>query len=93
MSERERVKAKRQYVVTEIVVTGRGEIPLDMLRFDRCSPASSDDVSAILNGRADHRIAVEIRLYRFSPDGSKATVARWHSFGWDVISDTGTATP
>lgn len=79
---------KREYVATEVVVTGRGEIPLDMLRYDRCVVATGADVTAVADGQAN-RSVVKIHLVRFSPEGSKATAARWASFGWTVVSDTG----
>lgn len=79
---------KREYVATEVVVTGKGEIPLDMLRYDRCVPATGHDVTEIVSGQAN-RTVVKVHLVRYSPEGSKATAARWESFGWKVVSDTG----
>ena len=60
----------------EYVVTGRGDFPLDMLRYDRCWPMSSSDVA-----RLEHLTSREPRsVLMMSYD--KPTIERWSSFGW-----------
>lgn len=63
----------------EFVVEGRGEFPLDMLRYDRCWPASIDDTLRIPR---DH-LAIDRQI---GLAGLKVpTAARWASFGWKVV--------
>lgn len=72
-------KTKKMYE-SFIVVEGRGTFPMDMLRYDRCFPASELDSSiANMDG---HRALILCRRSESSPDPTKG---RWNSFGWDVI--------
>ena len=64
----------------EYVVTGRGEFPTDMLRYDACWPLSSSDVAKIDYGRSTSREARSILIASYS----KPTLERWSSFGWSV---------
>jgi len=64
-------------------VTGRGQFPVDMLRYDLAHPRSESDAGIIedsLNRRgpqAEHEVKLE---------GMKQpTVDRWSSFGWQVV--------
>lgn len=74
------------------VVRGRGEFPIDMLRYDSCVPATEKDVMRMLNTLYGSDVYVEgpinrdVKLRRFYPVGGTAapTVARWVSFGWEV---------
>lgn len=59
----------------EYYVTGSGEFPTDMLRYDACWPASTDDA---LNLTETKRRS--IRLFSYT----EPTVARWSSFLWAV---------
>jgi hypothetical protein len=70
-------------------VEGVGPFPFDMLRYDGCYPASSEDATAM--GRSNPKIARRVRLTTlrgFLPDVNPAnvgpTTARWLSFGWRV---------
>lgn len=82
-------KAAKQY---EFTVEGRGEFPLDMLRYDRCWPKrESEDVGAIEKsfrqtqlGAAD-LYAVRLRGLR------EPEAARWKSFGWRVTDSRAVA--
>ena len=56
-------------------VTGVGDVPIDMLRYDAAYPCVSDSVSRM---RGTERRTVEMASYR------KPTVDRWASFGWTV---------
>jgi hypothetical protein len=78
---------KTKYVPTVITVNGRGSFPLDMLRYDRCVPLESIDCERIDDVEYTERRTV--RLVRYSEQGSKATAARWSSFGWTILTDEG----
>ncbi len=78
-------------------VEGTGEFPRDMLKYDDCYPATDEDrviVDAEF-GSADHILFDGTNLRRnrvtlvssASPDRFPKipTVARWESFGWDVV--------
>lgn len=80
-------------------VSGRGEFPMDMLRYDECYPVGPDDVAAI---RATFDMSddaprgpYEVRLlHRGEGQGyPKPTVARWNSFCWGVIDIDGKGPP
>lgn len=65
-------------------VKGGGTFPFDMLRYDGCHPASSEDVSSMLddiNGR-------RVRLHHVISPGERVdaipTKGRWASFAWAV---------
>ena len=70
----------------KIVVVGRGPFPLDMLRYDQCCPATSEDAGAIHysgldRASRDKRVVTLNSMRRVAP-----TFGRWESFGWTVIS-------
>lgn len=60
------------------------DFPLDMLRYDSCWPATSDDVSKIthsLEKRGDRPVFdVELRKYCETKANPGVTHARWMSF-------------
>jgi hypothetical protein len=58
-------------------VTGRGQFPFDMLRYDQAWPADSDAASKLSAEESiyDRR---SVKLYSYRPP----TVDRWNSFGW-----------
>ena len=58
----------------EYIVTGRGEFPWDMLRYDRCWPMSSSDVGKLDATREPRSILI--------CSYTQPTLARWSSFGW-----------
>lgn len=62
-------------------VSGRGRIPLDMLRYDRASPFNVNDVAELegsLFGEPTNTNEITLISYR------APTVARWQSFLWTV---------
>lgn len=63
-------------------VSGVGEFPFDMLRYDGCHPVSSTDVAAMFaKGRRDvNMIGYTTRR------GDYPTKGRWESFLWRVTS-------
>jgi hypothetical protein len=67
-------------------VMGRGEFPLDMLRYDQCHPYRSEDAAAIgYNSRYDDPSQIRtVVLVTTSPNSP--TPARWSSFLWGCKS-------
>ena len=62
-------------------VTGFGEFPLDMLRYDACHPATEADTAVIEHSRERRSVNVEqTSAQRHDP----WTVGRWSSFGWTI---------
>lgn len=64
---------------TEVfIVSGAGEFPIDMLRYDACWPASEADSSEITSNGL-RRVALRHRsLFPLTP-------GRWNSFGWKIV--------
>lgn len=66
------------------MVEGRGAFPVDMLRYDRCHPRSSEDAANLLG--TDKRI---VELIKFVENKDQVpTEGRWNSFGWNVLKKT-----
>lgn len=65
-------------------VRGRGEFPLDMLRYDSCWPFSSLDAVKMRREGEKREVVLRTVVYK---SGVVATVGRWHSFGWKVLND------
>lgn len=64
------------------LIRGHGRFPVDMLRYDNCSPALESDSYAIINtfnDWSDYEIIVKKMVPRGYSD--KFTVGRWESFG------------
>ncbi len=83
--------ARKTHTIQTIEVAGRGEFPMDMLRYDMACPVRGEDVALIgaLCWQANAEGYAEgatwenpIRLHVFMPGGP--TIARWLSFGWSV---------
>ncbi len=65
---------------TTFEVTGRGEFPIDMLRYDCCFPNTGSDSAAIM-----HDGTRTVSLVKYHADKEPLiTDARWNSFGWGV---------
>lgn len=62
----------------KFTVQGSGYFPFDMLRYDACYPATSDD-AASLNLKEARTITL------ISAMVAQPTEGRWRSFGWQVI--------
>ncbi len=75
---RKQLKIYKSY----LVVSGNGDFPLDMLRYDQCCPNNWTDMSA-LKGEEFR----ESMLSRYSMSGKPADKDRWRSFGWIVVSE------
>ncbi|MGW8181735.1 MAG: hypothetical protein ACWGQW_23640 [bacterium] len=65
-------------------------VPLEMMRYDRCTPFEQADVSELAClevGIADESIApIQMVHYEHGNKNWKPTEARWRSFGWMVQS-------
>lgn len=61
-------------------VTGRGDFPWDMLRHDRCFPATGEDAAKL--PRPDSPTQRAIRMVAMQL--CDITIGRWESFGWAV---------
>lgn len=71
--------------VFSFTVSGSGEFPFDMLRFDSCWPRTGHDVSLMTMTYANSGVSPpkrEIKMESVSRGGP--TVERWVSFGWAV---------
>lgn len=71
--------------MTLIIAKGRGTFPIDMLRYDRCSPRTGQDSTKITHsvryGGNSGPWEIELVTERRS-----VTVDRWASFGWQVTT-------
>ena len=64
-------------------VSGRGPVPMDMLRYDGAYPATSGDAARVVDLSNEPRT---VRLVHAAPVKSwRPEVARWSSFGWEVL--------
>lgn len=70
--------------VQEFYVRGNGVFPFDMLRYDQCWPAGSDDAYKVGMTRddPDYFKLRTIKLVRYAPVNVGPTSARWSSFMW-----------
>jgi len=75
----------------EFEVKGKGDIPFDMLRYDYCYPATSEDaVNLASSWYSDRPLDTRTIKLRRIVFGAKTmpTTARWKSFGWVVVLDS-----
>ena len=81
----------------EFEVQGHGYFPVDMLRYDSCHPATSEDASNIIvevgriNDRGNYTKPRTVTLRHTGDFNWRPTDARWESFGWKVIHHYKTA--
>ena len=70
----------------EATVEVRGAFPVDMLRYDRCHPASGEDAHAIAQSLAQHpHEPYRVVLKALSRSREHWTKARWRSFGAEIV--------
>ena len=70
----------------EATVEVNGAFPVDMLRYDRCYPASEEDAKAIAQSLAGtEREPYRVTVKALSPSREHWTKARWRSFGAVVV--------
>jgi len=69
------------------VVEGTGDFPIDMLRYDTCSPETEADSAFVTSSFVTPNEKRTIRLKRLIANKQlKPTEGRWKSFGWKVDS-------
>jgi hypothetical protein len=68
--------------IVVFVVEGRGEFPIDMLRYDQCWPRREIDSGTIRRTNETRKV----ELMCINTTGRKPTEARWKSFGWTVTT-------
>lgn len=61
-------------------VTGTGEFPVDMLRYDQAFPNTGDDARMISATRCIDSVGITLRSIK------PPTVDRWKSFGWAITT-------
>lgn len=68
-------------------VTGSGQFPIDMLRYDRCCPEREEDSSHIISSLESPVGEHSVQIIKFAENRQwRPTAARWKSFGWDILS-------
>lgn len=66
-------------------VTGSGDFPFDMLRYDSCWPACESESAKIAIGSYAEPLGMRTVALACKPGDnwrSVPNVKRWHSFGW-----------
>lgn len=75
--------------VNYAIVRGKLPFPVDMLRYDKCYPATEQDSMLILQSierewPGEFKIT-EISVGIIFEKGTSLTIARWESFGWTAL--------
>lgn len=69
---------RNEFELRHFTVTGSGQFPMDMLRYDNCWPYTSEDaVNMTEHGRRSIHL---VTRYRGAP-----TAGRWASFAWKCV--------
>lgn len=66
-------------------VTGSGNFPTDMLRYDRCWPRT--ELDSVKVGIRSLKAAGEREIRLTSASAKPPTAGRWKSFGWTIVGD------
>ena len=70
-------------------VRGKGPFPFDMLRYDSCFPTDGESAARMHYSRVEtignNLRDVTLTAVGYTPCGGGPTVARWESFGWNVV--------
>lgn len=82
-----------KYIYTFKVFVRLGSFPIDMLRYDRCTPATENDSGKIAGmcsrGYPREQEEATVTLTGYSQTRTPhITEARWKSFGCDVVRDS-----
>lgn len=75
--------------MTSFIVEGTGMFPHDMLRYDRCWPASSNDAANLAWDEGEmplERRQIELEFQHMNHFDQRPTAARWLRFGWRVVA-------
>lgn len=68
------------------IATGRGEFPLDMLRYDSCWPRYEVGTCHMnVEGYREIQVTTYVKDGRRNPSIQDFTPARWKSFGWNLV--------
>jgi len=78
----------KKSLIDNFTVVGNISFPIDMLRYDACYPACSQDAARIENSMKFLEHGKEVTL-RCTPNKSAPTNERWLSFGWKVTAING----
>ena len=62
-------------------VTGKGQFPFDMLRYDQCFPLYQSDSQIMRYPSDDDQV---VALGHWGPSSWEPTKARWRSYHWTV---------
>jgi hypothetical protein len=66
-------------------ITGSGEFPIDMLRYDSCSPYSESDSYLISNTFKNYeKWEIYVKCRPLEKKRSPWTIGRWQSFGVQI---------
>lgn len=70
-----------------VTVCGSTTFPVDMLRYDRCVPATETDAAIIERTivHADVTAMIVLNMYSVKPR-MWPTDGRWLTFGWRIVS-------
>lgn len=66
-----------------VTVSGTGDFPVDMLRYDRCTPEHETDSGLIARSFAplySEKLQINLLYVDREP-----TEARWKSFSWEIV--------
>lgn len=74
----------KRYLYT-VRVEGNLPFPIDMLRYDRCTPKSESDSSFILESLDPMAGRVKLEVVHTDGSGWSPTDGRWQSFGWEIL--------
>lgn len=86
---RKHYKRETRFVSVLTVHVPDARALIDMLRYDRCCPATereSAKIERLMDRRAEPADRI-IRLLRFGPSGEPATEGRWRSFACRVLDE------
>ena len=78
--------AKNEDRIWHAEVVGSYSFPMDMLRYDKCLPATEVDSNTILESiEQPYEKMFKVEVYGKGISGP--TSGRWASFGWKVVSN------
>lgn len=72
----------------KISVSGSGEFPIDMLRFDGCFPLSEGDSNLISSSLRAGYVNVKTKVVLLKPNGYKhwsPSYSKWKSAGREIV--------
>jgi hypothetical protein len=87
--------AAMKYIISFTVISKKpfNDFPIDMLRYDRCFPATDEDALNIstrilIDGEEKEPVRVKLLKYAETKEtGFQISHSRWESFGWTVVEE------